>query len=182
MSHSTFRELMAAALDAPLPPEQRSALDAHLETCAACRAVWEALFEMDSLLTAAPAVAAPPNFVANTAARLRERTSGRRVLGGGFVLALAAAFMVAVLALPVMGVLAALVQQPDTVVALARALASLLNVLGAVGGGLWLAFIALLDWSATQPLMGGLALATLPLAAAWVYLFQRLSPKVVTVR
>ena len=182
MSHSTYRGLMAAALDAPLPPADRAALDAHLETCRACRAVWEALFEMDGLLTAAPMVAAPPNFAEHTTARLQARNSRPRLVGGGFILALAAAVVVALAVVPLAGLLAVLLQQPDAVVALARALAALLNVLGAVGGGLWLALTALLDWSAVQPLVGGLALATLPLAWAWIYMFRRLSPKAVTAR
>jgi hypothetical protein len=180
MSHSNYRDLMAAALDAPLASADRATLDEHLLACAACRAVWEALVEVDALLAHAPTVPAPAGFAARTAAQVAARTSRPRVVGGGLILTLGAVVVFSLAALPLAGLINALLNQPGTVVALARALAAMINVLAAVGGGLWLALFALLDWSASQPAVGGLALATLPLALAWVYFFRRFSPKAVT--
>jgi anti-sigma factor RsiW len=173
---------MAAALDGPLPPPARAALDDHLRECGACRAVWEALVEIDSLLAAAPAVAPPAGFAARMNARMAARSSRRRTIGGGFILALAALALLVLVGAPLAGLAVALLRQPDAIIGLARALAALINVCGAVGGGLWLALTALLDWTAGQPLAGGLTLAALPLVWAWLYLFQRLSPKAVSAR
>ncbi len=182
MSHSNFRELMAASLDVPLAPAERAALAEHIESCSACRAVWQALAEIDAELTAAPALAAPAGFAERAAARLAARASRRRVVGGGLILAVGAAGLLGLAALPLGLALATLVGQPATLIALARALAALFDVAGAVGGGLWLACVALLDWAAVQPLAGALALATVPLAGLWLYFFRRLSLKAVPVQ
>jgi predicted anti-sigma-YlaC factor YlaD len=179
MSHSTYRELMAAALDEPLAAADRAALEAHLQVCVACRAVWEALAEVDRLLVAAPVAPAPPAFVERVAVRLAARSSRPRLLGGGFILAVSAMIFLAVVLAPAAGLLALLLQQPGTLVALLRAVAAGIDVAGTVGGGLWLALTGLLDWSAAHPAAGLLALATLPLAALWIYSFNRLSAKAI---
>jgi anti-sigma factor RsiW len=180
MSHSTYRELMAAALDEPLAEADRAALEAHLQACAACRAVWEALGEVDRLLLAAPLAAAPPEFSRRLALRLAGRTSRPRLIGGGLVLALSAAALLAVTIVPAAALLALMLRQPGALVALLRALAAAANIVETVGGGLWLALTSLLDWSAAHPAAGLLALATLPLAALWIYVFNRLSAKVIS--
>jgi hypothetical protein len=180
MSHSNYHDLMAAALDAPLVAAERAALDDHLETCGTCRARWEALNEVHVLFAAAPVMAAPAGFAERTAARLRARSSRPRAVSGGLILAAASAALFALTAVPLAGVFLALVRQPSAVVALLRAAAALINVLDAVGGGLWLAVFALLDWSAGQLWVSALALAALLLAWAWFYFFQRLSAKAVT--
>jgi anti-sigma factor RsiW len=182
MSHSNYRELMAASLDALLAPDDRAALDAHLETCQACRTVWEALAEMHISLAAAPHATAPAGFAERTAARLAARSSRRRVWGGGFILLAGVLGVAALAALPLGGSLVALAGQPDMLIALARILATLFDVAGAVGGGLWLAVMGLLDWTVAQPLAMALAVAALPLAWLWLYVFRRLSPKAVSVR
>lgn len=180
MSHTPFREMMTAAFDAPLSPSERSMLDAHLETCAACRALWEALAEVDTLFAAAAPVAAPSGFAARVSARLAARASRPRVVGGGLLLGLSAVTLVGLIFVPLAGALVALLSQPGTLVALARALAAIVSVCLDVGGGLWLALTALLDWSAQQPFVYATLLATLPLVWLWVYFFNRLSAKAVT--
>jgi len=181
MSHSNYRELMAASLDAPLAEAERADLAAHLESCEACRSVWEALVGLEAMLAAAPERPAPAGFAARLAERLAGRTSRRRVVGGGLILAVSAAVLVALAAVPLAALLILLVGQPDLVIALARAVAAMIEAFDALGGGLWLAFVALLNWSAGQPLVGALAVATLPLAWLWLFLFRKLSPKAVSI-
>ena len=43
-------ERMSQALDAPLPLEERQALEEHLESCPECRAAYAALFQMEGAL------------------------------------------------------------------------------------------------------------------------------------
>jgi predicted anti-sigma-YlaC factor YlaD len=181
MSHSPYREMMAAALDELLAPADRATLEAHLRICAACRAVWEALAEVDTLFHVAPMVVAPAGFSQRMASRLAARTSHPRLIGGGLILSLSAAAILGLVAVPLAGLIAVVLRQPGMLVAIVRALAAAINVLGAMGGGLWLAVTSMLDWAAGQPMAGVLALTTLPLVAMWIYMFNRLTPKAYSV-
>ena len=84
-----YRRWMSLKLDRLLTPEQERALQAHLETCAACRAEWEALQFVSRLLAEPLMVPAPAGFVARVERRLAaERAAGRRGAIGAAVLAL----------------------------------------------------------------------------------------------
>lgn len=67
---------MTELLDGLAGPEQQAALLAHTAGCAACRAEWQAIQEVDALLTAAPLVSAPAGFTDRVLARLPERFPG----------------------------------------------------------------------------------------------------------
>ncbi|MBI3363079.1 MAG: zf-HC2 domain-containing protein [Chloroflexi bacterium] len=179
MNHAPFHEMMTAALDAPLPPADRAALDAHLAECDDCRELCEALNASDTLLTLAPAIPAPVGFAERASARLAGRASLARMIGGGVMLAVGTVAVAALTINPLAGAYGAFFRLP-TFLTLARALLPFLDVCRAVGGGGWLALTALLDWSAQQPIVSAGLLATLPLVGLWAYWFNKLSPKVVT--
>ena len=77
------------ALDGELTADERRAWNAHLAQCERCRLEWNALVDLDQLLAATPAPLPAPDFVAQTATRVK-RTAWRRrlarLLGGFFIL------------------------------------------------------------------------------------------------
>lgn len=80
-----YRVWMSLKLDGLLSREQERALQAHLATCAACRAEWEAMQLVSHLLDKQPMIPAPPGFVARVEHRLAVERSARRrgLLGAG---------------------------------------------------------------------------------------------------
>jgi predicted anti-sigma-YlaC factor YlaD len=84
-----YRQWMSLKLDGLLPSDQERSLEAHLATCAACRAEWEALQFVSCLLGDQPMVPAPPGFAARVERRLATgKTARRRGVIGAAVLAL----------------------------------------------------------------------------------------------
>lgn len=64
------RAVMMEILDDLADSAQQAALLSHAAECAACRAEWRALQELDALFTAAPMLAPPPDFTQRVLARL----------------------------------------------------------------------------------------------------------------
>ena len=62
--------VMTQLLDGLASPEQEAALRRHTAECAACRAEWQAIQEVHSLLSAAPMVSPPTGFTQRVMARL----------------------------------------------------------------------------------------------------------------
>jgi predicted anti-sigma-YlaC factor YlaD len=92
-----YRAWMSLKLDGLLNQEQERALQAHLATCAACRAEWAAMQFISCLLEEQPVVPAPPGFVARMERRLRaERAARRRGVMGAAALVLGALSLVTV--------------------------------------------------------------------------------------
>ncbi len=86
-----YRRWMSLKLDGLLTQDQERALQAHLATCAACRAEWEALQFVSCLLDEQPMVPAPSGFVVRVERRLAaERGTKRRGVIGATALALGA--------------------------------------------------------------------------------------------
>lgn len=80
MNHDEIRDLLPAYAVGAVDPEERAVVEAHLATCAACRAElksYEALAE--DMLYAVPPTAAPPRLEARLRAAIRqEKESGSR--------------------------------------------------------------------------------------------------------
>jgi predicted anti-sigma-YlaC factor YlaD len=84
-----YHSWMSLKLDGLLNQEQERALQAHLATCSACRADWEALQFVSCFLDEQPMVPAPPGFVARVEQRLAaERAAKRRGVMGAAALVL----------------------------------------------------------------------------------------------
>jgi hypothetical protein len=117
MNHNTAEQRMQEALDGVLAPAERAALDAHLATCAQCRAAWEELSAFDTLLTHAARIQpAPAGFAREALARINDplragawetapnRDDWLRALAGAGVLAAGGTALALVLVLPALGV------------------------------------------------------------------------------
>lgn len=94
-------ELMMARLDGQLDHQVTAALDEHLEVCSTCRAEWQRLHALDSLLRSASAVPAPPHLHVWITTRISRREEVRRAIGGGLTLALGAASLALLMLIPV---------------------------------------------------------------------------------
>ena len=111
--HRIWRERLGALVLGQLGPEERAAIEAHLEGCPECRAEADALMPMATLLTRAdpdrlaPTPAPPPELVNRITRRIsaeRGRARRRRVrFGLGLGAAAAAATAAVLLALSLTG-------------------------------------------------------------------------------
>jgi len=80
---SDYSEQISLYLDGLLDQEQVTRLQAHLAHCEACRAEWEAVHWLSSILEAEPAAAPAPDFAARGNLRLQRRETRRRRVRGG---------------------------------------------------------------------------------------------------
>ena len=76
-------EWLSLRLDGLVEQEQSARLQEHLASCEVCRAEWEAIQGVSSVLEAASMVAPPLDFTANVALRLQQRQARRRRVRGG---------------------------------------------------------------------------------------------------
>ena len=144
-----YRRWMSLKLDGLLDEDQERALQAHLATCAACRAEWEALQLVSYLLDKQPTVPTPIGFVARLERRLAaERVARRRSVVGGGVLALGALGLAALILSSLSGLIVGLwplMSQPSLWENLGGWLTQMTNVCLAVGGAIVLLLSSLFD-------------------------------------
>ena len=95
-------ELMPAAMDGALGPEENEWLQSHLSRCEDCRELWEAMNAVSALLAQAPMAAPSPGFAERVMARVAGEASLRKKARIGGVLVFSAAYAEA-LALLVLG-------------------------------------------------------------------------------
>jgi anti-sigma factor RsiW len=84
-------------VDGALPPAERAALEAHLESCAACRAQAEAERTLRARLASLAPPAFPPALESSVRERLRQPVVARRRIWPAVLLPLAAALVLSVL-------------------------------------------------------------------------------------
>ena len=99
MSCGKSAKWMMDALDGTLATTDGQRLMAHLETCRECRAQWEALSALESVLASPPMLFPAPGFVGRFEAHLARCEAQRRTLVGGLIL-LGAAAALCLLAVP----------------------------------------------------------------------------------
>ncbi len=76
-------EWLSLKLDGLMEREQSVHLQEHLASCETCRAEWEAMQRVASVLEAASEVAPPLDFTAKVASRLQQREARRRRVRAG---------------------------------------------------------------------------------------------------
>ena len=74
MDHAYYEELIGAAADGELSPEEEAALRAHLEQCESCRAFYQAVRAVSGTL-AADEPALPENFTENVMRAVRAQAA-----------------------------------------------------------------------------------------------------------
>jgi len=171
-----FRHWMSLKLDGLLDEDQERALQAHLATCAACRAEWEALQFVSRLLDEQPMVPAPPGFVAGVERRLAaQRAATRRGVLGAAALALGTLSLVTLALSSVAGFvfqLWPLLQQPSLWNSLQGWLTQATDVCLAIAQAMVLLLRSLYD-AAGGPILLVYMLAVLLLTALWSRLVLR---------
>lgn len=98
MAHDNYQSLISLSLDGLLAEDEQSALEMHLQSCAACMYTWEQMRLVDCMFKAQPEVAPSLNFKA----RVMARVSGyerRKHLYPWMTLALTAVLLIAILSI-----------------------------------------------------------------------------------
>jgi anti-sigma factor RsiW len=179
MMHKPSLDLMQAALDGRLSPDEQARLDRELAASPEARARWWALVEAVQLLQAAPKAAPRPGFSRRFQERLRQRRSKTKMVWGALTLVLAAPVgmvVMAVLILVPLLILAASSPQglSAPVAGIGFGLADARVLLEAVVTS---AFI-LAGWAFSQPA----AWLVLPLGGAvvavWLYVVRKMTLEV----
>ena len=78
MHCSDCSQQLSMWLDELLDQEQAARLQDHLAACEGCRAEWEAMRRVSSLLETEPSFAPAPDFTARVVLRLQQRDARRR--------------------------------------------------------------------------------------------------------
>ena len=171
-----YRRWMSLKLDGLLDQEEERALQAHLATCAACRAEWEALQFVSRFLEEQPVMPAPAGFVARLQGRLdAERVARRQNVLGGAALALGALGLGALGLSSLAGFVVSLwplLSQPSLWQNLTGWLDRLADVCLAVGSAIALLLGSLFD-AVGGPIMLVYLLAVLLLSILWSRLVLR---------
>ena len=171
-----YRRWMSLKLDGMLDQDQERALQAHLATCAACRAEWETLQCVSRLLAEQPMIPAPTGFMARVERRLTaERAAKRRAVVGAAALALGALGLATLVLSSLAGLIVwlwPLIQQPSLWESLKGWLTQLADVCLAVGHAIALLLGSLFD-AAGGPTLLVYMLAVLLLTTLWSRLVLR---------
>jgi predicted anti-sigma-YlaC factor YlaD len=92
--------MMSMRLDGRLGSQETTLLDAHLAECEMCRAEWQSLQALDSLLASAATIEAPVRVRVQVMTRLERRDKARRAIIGGTTLTLGAVALALLLMAP----------------------------------------------------------------------------------
>ncbi|MBN1658974.1 MAG: zf-HC2 domain-containing protein [Anaerolineae bacterium] len=168
---------MSLALDGQLGADGRRALDVHLATCGTCRAEWEAMQAISTMLTESAMIGPPLGFAIRVERRLGERAKKRRRVFGSVAVLTSSLSLASLTVVALVIVLGAIlvwqwvaplpsVQQGTEV---ASKLASGAGLLGK-GATLFLGDL-LLQYG--PPLAAAVALGLVLLAGLWVWLVVR---------
>jgi len=180
MNHKPFQVAMQAVLDGSVTAAERHTLEAHLIACAVCQANWVALSEVHRLFKAEPMLAPRAGFNGRFKARLAQRRSRPRLIGGAVALGLGAVGL-AGLVLPLgLGLLYTLVraaQQPATTLALFAGAGAVGSLVETIVSALYVAARSVLEPALSNPLAWGGALMALALTGVWLNLMRTVLPE-----
>lgn len=169
MAHNNYQQMMSLSLDGLLPEPEEAVLLAHLDTCAACSATWDAMTGLDNLFKAVTMANPPRDFTAGVMARVEAHNVRRRWFETLVWLALAALAVSAVVLDPLSA--ANLASLPEPLASALMPFAPMLEALRTFRAGLsvmaeglrlWLGFVASLP---AAQIMGVVALV---LMSTWL--------------
>jgi anti-sigma factor RsiW len=164
MEHEESYLLMMAALDEELDPEGQSELEAHLQVCTPCRAEWQTLQAVHTLLLQAPLLSPAVGFAQRTVARLPNQRARiwtmATIYGLLLLVGLLPILMIALLGL----VLVPVLSEPTILSSIGQSIGHVLQVLGTVAAALLAGFGELI---AQQPAIMGWVLVMLGVIALW---------------
>lgn len=180
MNHKPFQAAMQAVLDGTVTAIERRELEAHLSGCGACQADWVALSEVHRLFKAEPLLAPRRGFNGRFQARLAQRRSRPRLIGGAVALGLGAvglAALVVPLGVGLIYTVWRVAQQPATTLALFAGAQAAGTVLETIVAALYIAARSVLEPALTHPLAWLAAAAALALTGVWLYLMRTVLPE-----
>jgi anti-sigma factor RsiW len=182
MNHKPFVDHMHAALDGDLALADRNELTEHLNTCADCQTLWDALNETQRRFRAEPLATPRPGFTGRFRARLQAQRARPPVVWGALALgfgAISAAAIVLPLGLNFLASGWHLASQPATLTALYSCLTTLADLVTILLEVLLVFFRALAEIALAHPLTGPLSMSALSVVILWFYLLRKLKPEVV---
>lgn len=174
MASDQVREWMMQSLDGELDPAGQAAMDEHMVHCADCRAEWEQLQALESLLTAAPMAAPLPGLPGRVLARVDRRRRFRRGLLGSLAFSTGAALVALLFFSPALSLLGYAGGLPTLARMAALSLTRLADAAGTLVNSLYLTLGALVIPAAPLALCS-LSL-TLVAGLLWLHLVRRLHP------
>ncbi len=180
VNHKPFLAAMQAVLDGTVTIAERRDLETHLTACIACQSDWVALSEVHRLFKAEPLAAPRGGFNGRFKARLAQRRSRPRLIGGAVALGLGAvglAALVVPLGLGLIYTAWRVVQQPATTLALFASADAAQSVLGTVLAALYIAARSVIEPALANPLAWLAALAALAVTGVWLYLMRTVLPE-----
>lgn len=175
MQCSEYSEQISLELDDLLDETQAARLQVHLAQCDSCRAEWETMRRLSSVLESEPLLCPTAGFSDRVAARLQRREERRRRLRGGLGMMAGSIGLWGVFVL-VLGLMFAVLWQPllhlvwvDAVLPL---LQNAVNILVLLGRALY-AVVRELFTRPTWLLLPGYVLMALGLFALWTRIVAR---------
>jgi anti-sigma factor RsiW len=175
MHCSDCSQQLSLCLDDLLDQEQASRLQGHLAACEDCRAEWEAMRRVSSLLETEPLLAPAPDFTARVVLRLQQRETRRRRVRStlGVLMGSAGLWVIAAVALTL---LLAVLWQPSLRVVWSDVLLPLADHISAIVAVLGRSLYVVARELCRRPtllLLPGYALLALMLSALWARVVLR---------
>jgi anti-sigma factor RsiW len=180
MNHKPFQAAMQAVLDGTVSAAERHALEAHLTGCGACQADWVALSEVHRLFKAEPMLAPRAGFNGRFKARLAQRRSRPRLIGGAVALGLGAVGLAALVVPVGLGLVYGawrVAQQPATALALWASANAAWTVLETILAALYIAARSVVEPALMSPLAWLAAAAALAVTGVWLYVMRTVLPE-----
>ncbi len=153
-------------------------LETHLADCAVCQAEFDALTRFDRLLTSAPPVAPPANFVHNVEVRLEQRLHRRRTIIGTLVIGSLLMVISAIVVSGIFGsgsVLWQVLGNGETWTALVDVLSGI-SIIGSVALKIGLTIIRVVEDLVRHPIFWGYMMFAVGALWLWVQLLRRAQP------
>lgn len=164
MEHEESYLLMMAALDEEIDAAGQAELEAHLKRCVACRAEWQALQAVHTLLLQAPMLSPAFDFAQRTIARLPNRRVRVWTMAGVYALLLLGGLLPILLAVWLATALSPVISEPAVLGSIGQSISHALQVLVTVTAALLAGLGELL---VQQPGIVGWLLVLLGIISIW---------------
>jgi predicted anti-sigma-YlaC factor YlaD len=164
MEHEESYLLMMAALDEELDVEGQAELEAHLQVCFNCRAEWQTLMAVHTLLLQAPLLSPAVDFAQRTIARLPNRRARVWATAAVYGLLLLGGLLPIGLAICLTLILGPVLREPTILSSIGQSLGHAFQVMGTVGAAL---LAGLGELIVQQPAIVGWLLVMLGFISIW---------------
>lgn len=164
MEHEEKYLLMMAALDEELDAAEQAELEAHLQVCFVCRAEWQTLQAVHTLLLQAPMLSPALDFAQRTIARLPSRRMRVWTTTAIYGLLLLGGILPIILAVWLAAALSPVISEPTILSSIGQSIGHAVQVMGTVLAAL---LAGLGELVLQQPAIVGWLLVLLGITSIW---------------